>query len=120
MTTMESLEQKQDEAGENICTDTESLEQRQDRLEKVTSLESPMQKRAEEDIREDHCRVFIELEADVEEEAKEVGEEKEERCVEKGKECERTVKEEPDEESGQEEAEPTTCFIEEDPLSRYA
>jgi poly(A) polymerase Pap1 len=113
----ESLEQKQDEAEEYICTDTESLEQRQDRLEKVTSMavEYPLQERAEEDIREGSCPV---IEADVEEHAKEVGEEKEERCVEKGKECERTVKEEPDEESGQEEAEPTTCFIEEDPLSR--
>ncbi len=106
---MDSLEQKQAEAEENISTGT-SLEQRQDRLEKVTSMtvESPLQELAEEDIREGNCRVFIE--ADVEEE-------KEERCVEKGKECERTVKEETDEESGQE-AEPTTCFIEEDPLSR--
>jgi hypothetical protein len=114
---MESLEQKQAEAEEDIRADTESLEQRQDRLENVTSMavESPLQKRAEEDIREDNCRVFIE--AYIEEQAKEVGEEKAERCVEKGEECERTVKEEPDEESGQE-AEPTTCFIEEDPLSR--
>jgi hypothetical protein len=110
MTTVESLEQKQAEAEENISTDTESLEQRQDRLEKVTSMavESPVQKRDEEDIRENNCRVFIEAE---------VGEEKEERCVEKGKEFERTVKEEPDKESG-EEIEPTTCFKEEDPLSR--
>jgi hypothetical protein len=114
---MASLEQKQAEVEEDISTDAESLEQRQDRLEKVTimAVENPMQKRAE-DIREHHCPVFIE--ADVEEQAKEVGEEKEERCVEKGKECERTVKEEMDEESGQEEAESTTCFIEEDPLSR--
>jgi hypothetical protein len=117
MTTMESLEQKQDEAEEYISTDTESLEQRQDRLEKVTSMvvESLLQERAKENIREDNCPVFIE--ADVAKEGKEVGEEQEERCVEKGKECERTVKEEPDEESGQE-ADPATCFREEDPLAR--
>jgi hypothetical protein len=114
---MASLEQKQAEVEEDISTDTESLEQRQDRQEKVTSMavENPVQERAEEDIREDNCPVFIE--AKVAEEPKEVGEDKEERCVEKGKEFERTVKEEPDEESGHE-AEPTTCFREEDPLSR--
>jgi hypothetical protein len=117
MTTMDSLEQKQAEVEEDISTDTESLEQRQVRLEKVTIMvaESPLQERAE-DIREDHCQVFIR--AEVGEEAKEVGEEKEERCVEKGEECERRVKEESDEESGQEEAEPATYFIEGDPLSR--